>query len=336
MKSLTLSLIAAILACSTTVVRQARADYAVETLSAYSPGDLPEGIAVRSDGSIYTSIGTTGEIRFRSPGGSESALASLPFSPLGLDIDDSGTVYAAVFSNWLDDNTPPDPSIQGVWTIEPDGTATRFVELPVDAFPNDVLLADDGSLFVSDSLMGRVFRVASDGTAEEWLTSSLLLPDPNSPFPVGVGANGMVFSGDSLLINNLTAGSIVQVPVQPNGTAGTPSVLLSDPALVGADGLAIDQQDNLYIANIATDSVLRIDAGGTIDVLADGQDGLDGPSSLEVAGNNVLFVNSGLVTALNGGTPTPSLMRVVVPEPASLTLLWCFGATLIARRPKRS
>jgi sugar lactone lactonase YvrE len=181
-----------------------------------------------------------------------------------------------------------------------------------------------------------VYRILSDGTVEDWIVDSLLVGVPNTPFPVPIGANGIAFSGSDLFVNNLTAGSIVRIPVQPDGSAGTPTVAFSDPLLFGADGLAADGQGNLYVANIARNTILRVSPEGTIDVLADIDDGLDGPSSLELGMNqDIFFVNSALVTADLGGTPMPSLMRVVIPEPSTLVLTVCGLACLLGCASRR-
>ena len=162
-------------------------------------------------------------------------------------------------------------------------------------------------------------------TVEDWVFDPLLLGDPDAPPPPGpIGANGLAFSGSDLFVNNTTVGTIVRIPVQPDGSAGAPELAFSDPLLFGADGLAADDQGNLYVANIAQNTILRVAPEGTIDILADMDDGLDGPSSLAMGTDQeIFFVNSGLFTWAAGGDPMPSLMKVVIPEPSSLVSTAC-------------
>ena len=92
----------------------------------------------------------------------------------------------------------------------------------------------------------------------------------------------------------------------------------SNPLLFGADGLAADADGNLYVANIVQNTILRVAPDGAIDILADVNDGLDGPSSLTLGvDQDIFFVNSGLVTSSAGGDPMPSLMRILIPEPST-------------------
>jgi hypothetical protein len=73
----------------------------------------------------------------------------------------------------------------------------------------------------------------------------------------------------------------VHIPVRPDGAAGAPDVLLQGPSLFGADGVALDVNQNLYVAVSAQSTLLRIAPGGaTITTLATAADGLDDASSL--------------------------------------------------------
>jgi sugar lactone lactonase YvrE len=61
--------------------------------------------------------------------------------------------------------------------------------------------------------------------------------------------------------------------VNPDGTAGDASVFNKtgqDCNLWGADGVAMDNQDNLYVAANAKGQIDRVDPSGHVDVLAAG------------------------------------------------------------------
>ena len=106
-------------------------------------------------------------------------------------------------------------------------------------------------------------------------------PTLTSPADGGFGANRIAFHhrGD-LYVANTDRGTIVRIPVGPGDAPGTPQVVISDPRLVGADGLAFDVRGRMY-ATTSSDgnSLVRIDHGD-IRVLADAGDGLDYPASI--------------------------------------------------------
>jgi len=62
----------------------------------------------------------------------------------------------------------------------------------------------------------------------------------------------------------------MRIPVQSDGSAGTPQVWVSDARLVGCDGIAFDTHDNLYVAVDGQDRVARIDADGNVESVASG------------------------------------------------------------------
>ncbi len=73
----------------------------------------------------------------------------------------------------------------------------------------------------------------------------------------------------------------MHIPVRPDGAAGAPDLLVQGPSLFGADGLALDVNQNLYVAVSGQSTLLRVAAtGDTITTLATPADGLDDASSL--------------------------------------------------------
>ncbi len=315
-------LLIAVIALSVTAA--ASADYVVETLAVFEPPSVPEGIAVDQAGNIYISMPLTGEIRKRAPDGTLAPLGMTAAGPLGLAVDEAGAIYAALMSGFPPP-TPPNAETHGVWETAPDGAAQRLATLTVDTFPNDVAIGDTGQLFVSDSFLGKIYRVSLQGDVEEWLANPLLLGDPATDAWVGpVGANGLALVGSDLFVNNTTRASIVRIPLEPDGSPGTAEVAFEDPLLWGADGLAADDRGNIYVANILQDTILLVTPDGAIETLADVDDGLSSPSSLDFGpgqDTDLFFVNSSFATLFFGGDPRPSLMKVVVPEPSSCLLL---------------
>ncbi len=251
----------------------------VETLRTYDPDafQLPEGLAVDKRGRIYLTMTFLGELRRIDPDGSERIVATLPtgggFGPLGLAVDAPGNVYAGVVTF--------DPDTHGVWKVTPSGETTRLPGSQAIAFPNGLAFGDRGTLYVTDSTGGAVWRIPKGGGAELWVQSPLLAGDGSAPLPFPVGANGITFVKNTAYVTNTELASVVAIPVGADGSPGAPVVLAQTAALGGADGVAPDVHGNLYVAVIAQSTIVRVAAGGSeISLVADGSDGLDYTSSV--------------------------------------------------------
>ena len=104
-------------------------------------------------------------------------------------------------------------------------------------------------------------------------------------------------SGNALFVANTGNDSVVKIPVT-GGAAGTPAVFAN--SINGADGLIIDEDDNLWIAANQSDEIVVLDPSGkAIAKLGDfnGADrkgaarGLLFPASLVFSGDDVLVTN---------------------------------------------
>ncbi|MBI5387741.1 MAG: SMP-30/gluconolactonase/LRE family protein [Verrucomicrobia bacterium] len=288
------------------------------TLATFVPPNLPEGLTVDGQGNAYVSMALTGEIRKIAPDDTQSTLAQLSPMVTGLTVDASNNVFVGLAAL-----SPPDPTNHGVWRIQPDGSASRFAALPMDSLPNDVVFGPGQMLYVTDTIGGRIFRIDNAGTATAWVFSTLLLgaPNPQPPHPAfPIGANGLAFVGTNAFVCNTDLGTLVRVPVNLDGTAGTPEIFTGGPLLGGADGLKADANGNLYVANVAQSTLLRVSPQGAIETLATALDDLDSPSSLcfgpEPRPTMLYLVNYATISAsIPGGNPKPSLMRLDVGMP---------------------
>lgn len=241
-----------------------------------SAGELPESIAVDQRGTIYVSLAPLGQVRAIGPDGRQHVVATLPvgsgFGALGLALDPRGDIYVAVSTF--------DPATNGVYRIGQAGLE-RLPGTQAIVLPNGLTFDRRGNLFVTDSVSGAIWRVPRNGTAQVWLRHPLLAGDNSAPPPVPLGANGIAFRHGTLFVTNTEKGSVIRVPVEPDASPGTPSVLAQGPALVGADGLALDTRGSLYVAVNGQSTVVRISPdGASVTTLATGADGLDSPSDL--------------------------------------------------------
>ena len=268
----------AVLACVATS-SSAVASGHVQRLVSFDPsaGELPESVAVDRRGMIYVSLAPIGQVRAIAPDGAQHIVASLPvgsgFGALGLAFGPREDLYVALSTF--------DPTTNGVYRVGRDGSAARLPGTQSIVLPNGLAFDRRGNLFVTDSVDGAIWRVSRDGSAEVWLRHPLLAGDNSAPPPVPLGANGIAFRNGALFVTNTEAGSVITVPVQRDGTPGAPFVFARGPALVGADGLAIDATGNLYIAVNGQSTVVRVSSdGANVTTLATAADGLDSPSSV--------------------------------------------------------
>lgn len=292
-------------------------------------GELPESIAFDRDGNAYVPF-ASGEIRRFSPrdlreGASGEPFATLDaFEPgdllLGSTATPDGTLYTVHLSATFDFEHLTIPASEGtIVRVDADGTVDALVNLPLDtadrAFPNDhVYRETHGDLLVTESLHGAIWRITDDGDATIWVEDPLLEPDQDAPF-FPLGANGIAVGSDGLYVANSTRASLIHIPVDAEGAAGSPRLVAQDERLFGADGIALDAHENIYVAVSAAESIARVTPDGAITVLAD--EGLAFPSALAfgtVPGQQctVYITNFDAVEAFTDGDPDPSLATLDV------------------------
>ncbi|WP_436499861.1 SMP-30/gluconolactonase/LRE family protein [Actinokineospora sp. HUAS TT18] len=279
---------------------------------------FPEGLAIDDRGMIYTSL-VFGVLHRIAPDGSSEVVAELDVNGgylLGLTIPSTGTILAAVMS--------PDPAVSGVWRFsEADGTKTRIAGLPAypAAFPNGITTDQAGNIYVGDSQGGIIWRVAPNGgVAEQWASGPLLEGDPNGGIEGAVyGANGPVVRQGAMYVANTEQGSIVRIPINRNGSAGTQSVYAQHQELLGADGVAFDQHGSAYVTtSVMNNSIVRVLAGtGQVDVVVDEADGLNYPASLSfgegpLPEDTLYLANTGTTPGL---TSPPAVLAVDINVP---------------------
>jgi sugar lactone lactonase YvrE len=292
----------------------------VETFVAFdaSAGEFPEGIAVDKTGNVYVSLIVLNQIRKIDRGDAQSVLTSFDVpgtGPAGLAVDPTGTVYAAVGAA-NPETFETDPAHRGVYRVRSDGTNERLPGTGAMIFPNDVTLDKRGNVYATDTAGGSVWRVPRGGSAELWADHPLLKGNGDFGFGFPIGANGIAVRHNKVIVANSERGLLVRVPIQPDGSAGTPTVLAESPALIGADGIALDVLANVYVGINPQNTVVRVGDDGSIATLATADDGLNQPSTLAfgtVTGDQqTLFVAN---FSLFSPSPTPGVLKLRVGVP---------------------
>jgi sugar lactone lactonase YvrE len=212
--------------------------------------------------------------------------------------------------------TTPGADQRGVWRIERDGSKSLYAAFPTNSFPNDIL-PDGDRLLVTDTTLGAVWEVR-EGDATRWVVDPLLEGTGAVGFGIPLGANGIGRTKDGgVVVANTEQGHLVHIPVNPDGSAGTPEVFVADPRLFLSDGLAVDTRDNVYVGVVGQDTVVRVAPDASIETLAEASDGLDNPSDVTFGTSRgeqkALFVTNYSVLNL----ANPSLMKLDVGVPGA-------------------
>ena len=221
----------------------------------------PEALAIDKNGQVYVSSFGDGKLNvFAKNGKHIRTIEVTPSSGLLLDLafhPDTGALIVVDFG--AGDLLEVDPHT---------GAATIIADVP-GASPGINALTFDGvgNIYVSDSFQGTIWRTGPHGGAIiAWVQDVLL---STTGFP-GFGANGMDFNSDetAFFVANTGDDTIVRVPVDNAGNAGTPEVLVN--GISGADGLMVDEDDNIWVtANMNNEIQVLDSTGKAIAVLGD-------------------------------------------------------------------
>jgi DNA-binding beta-propeller fold protein YncE len=124
---------------------------------------IPVDIAFDPSGDLFVSDLETQRVwRVPAAGGEPKEVARLA-APRGLFVDAAGRLWAVAASGE-----------QPLVRIAADGTIEPVVKERVFEFPHDVVVADDGTAYVSDNYARAIWKVAADGTATKWVTGEPL------------------------------------------------------------------------------------------------------------------------------------------------------------------
>ena len=121
-----------------------------------------------------------------------------------------------------------------------------------------------GNVYVSNSFNGAIWKTGPNGgtTPTIWSDDPLLAPGTGLTPPFG--ANGVEFNnaGTVMYVANTAFHQIIQIPVNPDGSAGTASIFIT--GINAPDGIAVDKNDNLWICANQEDDIIVIDKTGKV------------------------------------------------------------------------
>jgi sugar lactone lactonase YvrE len=248
---------------------------------------MSEGLAVRGS-TAYVGFASTGQVMTVDL----KSGATAPYTSLPQPVSGKGFVTGlALHGNDLYGAlTSFVPEVQaGIYRASAAGApAALFAKHPDMAFPNGLAFDDSNRLYVTDSAAGAVFRVSPAGEVTRWAAGALLTGGKDGcgagngvGVPFDIGANGIVVESDAVIVSNTDKGALVRIPIEADGSAGTPSPLAGPSCadLNGADGLAVAPNGDFIVAVHPQNKLARVDGAGRVTtVLA--SSALDFPTSL--------------------------------------------------------
>jgi len=154
-----------------------------------------------------------------------------------------------------------------------------------------------GNVYISDSFRGTVWRTGpGGGDATDFVTNDLLKTSGFPPF----GANGLDFNrnGSALFVANTGNDTILRIDT------ATKAVDVFTNSINGADGLFVDEDDNIWVCANQADEIVVVDKNGkAISKLGDFNGVRDGkpvgllfPASLARHGDWIYITNLSLDT----------------------------------------
>jgi sugar lactone lactonase YvrE len=225
-----------------------------------------EGLTVGSDGNIYVpsfGFNAAGAITGNAtlfvirPDGqlvSEVAIANSSPHVLGLRFNPLNGVLLVL-----------DFGAGRVLHVDPvTGASSVFMTPTVSGSGLNALTFDKlGNAYISDSFNGIIWKVGpTGGTPTIWSNSPLLGPGTGLTPPFG--ANGIEFNnaGTTAFVANTAFHQIIQIPVNPDGTAGAASIFIT--GINAPDGIAIDKADNIWVCANQEDDIIVLDKTGKV------------------------------------------------------------------------
>lgn len=269
--------------------------------------EFPESIAIDKAGNCYLSMVATGVVKKVTPAGVQSVYATIKDDFIvGLAFDGTDNLFVVGAS--------------GIWKVTPAGVVSRFSSVPGGAL-NDLAFAPDGSIYTTyqgDATSGSLWKVDSTGVAKLWASSPLFAP-VKSFMPAPVGINGVAVDPQNkfVYVDVVSAGRIVEIKINPDGSAGATRVVVENAALIGMDGLRLDDRGNFYTAVNLQNRIAKITPDGKITDITSGGllnfptslalDTRNGKTTIYVCNNGNFFFgatqsNQGLLRISNADT----------------------------------
>jgi sugar lactone lactonase YvrE len=153
---------------------------------------------------------------------------------------------------------------------------------------NDFTIGPDKALYITDTIPGRIFRLAPGAS-----TAELFLDHPTLR-----GVDGITFLDGVLYVNNVIFNKLYRIPVDASGKAGTPVDIWTDQLIKGPDGMRA-ANGKLLLAENANGRISVLTVNGDKASVTVLKDGLSTPTGVEPAGDAIWIAERGAGQAVS-------------------------------------
>jgi sugar lactone lactonase YvrE len=272
----------------------------------------PDGCTIGPDGCLYISINQSasgwkypGKIARISPDGTLDDFFVLPVNSKTGKAAPLGLVFAADGNLYVSDNQSfctAEPNQAGVIRVVMENGKPQRGELVVTGLNasngvtrwKNCLYVAETNLGTSDKYTSGVYRFSLDELAgDDTLTVTgvgdphLILSFETKNKEQAVGANGIgVDSQGNLYVNNFGDVEVLKYALDEEGKVSSSEVFCRPEGALSLDGMQIDKDDNLWIADFAGNAVLVVDT--------------------KTRASRIVAKSEPFATGLNGELDTPS------------------------------
>jgi len=295
------------------------------------PHDFAESITATPDGALIFSSFAGGRISRAAPGAAEASEWIKPgtnglLSVLGVLADEtSNTLYAcSVDASGFGVVVPTGTKPGALKTFDlKTGAPKGSYDMPpgtiADQTPlcNDMVVAADGTVYVTDTLSGRILRLKKGASSlETWATD----PRWNAKGPQ---LDGIAILADGNIYANIFEGDgLYRVEIKPDGSPGAVTKLETSRKLYHSDGLRRFGANSLIMVEGETVGTIDlVTISGNSAKVETVQGGFDGPVSLVQVGNVAYVLDSPLRYLFDpelSKKPGPPIRAIPVKLPAAM------------------
>jgi sugar lactone lactonase YvrE len=244
---------------------------------------FPESISATSDGTLLIAGSEKGIIYKAAPGGTTAQAwisreqAGFEGFLLGIFADEPRNVFYVC----SDVAGPPRQAAFKSFDLKT-GALKATYHFPGGGLCNDFITAADGTLYATDTVLGRIIRLKPGATEPDvWV---------NDPSLVGI--DGIAFAGGELYFNNVQKNLLQQINIKPDGSAGNVTTLQLSGALSGPDGMRVGPGGALLIAENRTGNLTQAKIEGDKATLTVIKGGFGQLTAVAIVGNTVWVAES--------------------------------------------
>ena len=281
--------------------------------------DNPEGLALDSQGNLYTTLVSTGEVVMVRQNGSYEHIAWVPSREesgkgvlLGLDVDKADNLYVAYTArskrDWETELTNPfhpacrDATVTRSGVFKIDAKTRKVTALATKAdgwpfcYPDDVAVDSSGNVYMTDLTYAGIWKISADGKKVALWSAHPLLNWSSKPYSgLPLGVNDLTLDKQGKNIYAVTDGDpmVLRIPIEDDGTAGEPVALPT--GFSAFDGIELDSKGNIYVSEILLNQIWVLSPDGSQRILIASRQNapLDNNTSLILKGDVLCTANLG-------------------------------------------